>query len=36
VCLRAPQQGAYLARPPRELIERLDALFRGEAEEGAA
>ena len=36
VFLRAPQQGAYLARPPRELIERLDALFRGEAEEGAA
>ncbi len=34
--LRAPQQGAYLARPPRELIERLDALFMGEAEEGAA
>jgi exodeoxyribonuclease V beta subunit len=36
VFLRAPQQGAYLARPPRELIERLDALFLGEAEEGAA
>jgi len=34
--LRAPQQGAYLARPPRELIERLDALFMGEAVEGAA
>ncbi|MGG2395999.1 exodeoxyribonuclease V subunit beta [Pseudomonas sp. SH1-B] len=34
--LRAPQQGAYLARPPRELIERLDALFMGGAEEGAA
>lgn len=34
--LRAPQQGAYLARPPRELIERLDVLFMGEAEEGAA
>ncbi|WP_296236049.1 exodeoxyribonuclease V subunit beta [uncultured Pseudomonas sp.] len=34
--IRAPQQGAYLARPPRELIERLDALFMGEAEEGAA
>jgi exodeoxyribonuclease V beta subunit len=36
VFLRAPQQGAYLARPHRELIERLDALFMGEAEEGAA
>ena len=34
--LRAPQQGAYLARPPRALIERLDVLFMGEAEEGAA
>ncbi len=34
--LRAPQQGAYLARPPRELIERLDALFMGEAKEGRA
>ncbi|CAM4036148.1 exodeoxyribonuclease V subunit beta [Ectopseudomonas alcaliphila] len=34
--LRAPQQGAYLARPPRELIERLDALFMGEAAEGVA
>jgi len=34
--LRAPQQGAWLARPPRELIERLDALFMGEAEEGVA
>ena len=34
--IRAPQQGVYLARPPRELIERLDALFMGEAEEGAA
>jgi len=34
--IRAPQQSAYLARPPRALIERLDALFMGEAEEGAA
>lgn len=34
--LRAPQQGAYLARPPRALIERLDVLFMDEAEEGAA
>ena len=34
--LRAPRQGAYQARPPRELIERLDALFMGEAKEGRA
>lgn len=34
--LRAPQRGSYLARPPRQLIERLDALFLGEAGEGAA
>lgn len=29
---RAPTQGAYFARPPRELIERLDRLFQGKAE----
>ncbi|UFQ99457.1 exodeoxyribonuclease V subunit beta [Pseudomonas wenzhouensis] len=34
--IRAPQQGAYLARPPRALIERLDTLFMGEVGEGAA
>jgi exodeoxyribonuclease V beta subunit len=34
--LRAPANGVYLARPPRELIERLDALFKGECEEYAA
>lgn len=34
--LRAPATGAYLARPPRELIEQLDALFRGESEEVVA
>ena len=27
--LRAPAQGVWLARPPRELIEALDALFTG-------
>ncbi|WP_095153023.1 exodeoxyribonuclease V subunit beta [Pseudomonas sp. Irchel s3b5] len=26
---RAPSQGAYFARPPRELIEQLDRLFQG-------
>ncbi|ERI51663.1 hypothetical protein N878_21860 [Pseudomonas sp. EGD-AK9] len=34
--LRAPAHGVYLARPPRELIEQLDALFMGEAEEAMA
>ncbi|GHU31013.1 RecBCD enzyme subunit RecB [Betaproteobacteria bacterium] len=34
--LRAPANGVYLARPPRELIERLDALFKGEHEECTA
>ncbi len=34
--LRAPSRGLYLARPPRELIETLDALFKGEHEEAAA
>jgi exodeoxyribonuclease V beta subunit len=34
--LRAPAHGAYLARPPRELIEQLDALFMGEAKEAVA
>ncbi|GHU17497.1 RecBCD enzyme subunit RecB [Betaproteobacteria bacterium] len=34
--LRAPASGVYLARPPRELIERLDALFKGEREECVA
>ncbi|VXC59743.1 exonuclease V (RecBCD complex), beta subunit [Pseudomonas sp. 8Z] len=31
--LRAPGQGQYLARPPRQLIEQLDALFMGNAQE---
>ncbi|GHU10578.1 RecBCD enzyme subunit RecB [Betaproteobacteria bacterium] len=31
--LRAPANGVYRARPPRALIERLDALFKGEREE---
>ncbi|MGP0173495.1 exodeoxyribonuclease V subunit beta [Pseudomonas sp. NCHU5208] len=31
--LRAPASGQYLARPARELIEQLDALFLGTAEE---
>lgn len=31
--LRAPASGQYLARPARELIEQLDALFLGAAEE---
>ncbi|MDR1890481.1 MAG: exodeoxyribonuclease V subunit beta [Zoogloeaceae bacterium] len=34
--LRAPAQGVYLARPPRALIEGLDALFKGERKAGAA
>jgi exodeoxyribonuclease V beta subunit len=34
--LRAPGSGVYLTRPPRELIEQLDALFMGEAEEAVA
>ncbi len=34
--LRAPGPGAYLARPPRELIEQLDALFLGELKEVVA
>jgi exodeoxyribonuclease V beta subunit len=34
--LRAPGSGVYLARPPRELIEQLDALFMGETEEAVA
>lgn len=29
---RAPTQGVYFARPPRELIERLDRMFQGQAE----
>ncbi|RLU12055.1 exodeoxyribonuclease V subunit beta [Pseudomonas prosekii] len=29
---RAASQGVYFARPPRELIERLDRLFQGKAE----
>jgi len=29
---RAPGQGVYFARPPRELIERLDRLFQGKPE----
>ena len=29
---RAASQGAYFARPPRELIERLDRLFQGKPE----
>jgi len=29
---RAPSQGVYFARPPRELIERLDRLFQGKPE----
>jgi exodeoxyribonuclease V beta subunit len=28
---RAPSQGAYFTRPPRELIERLDLLFQGKS-----
>ncbi|WP_443696481.1 exodeoxyribonuclease V subunit beta [Pseudomonas sp.] len=28
---RAPSQGAYFTRPPRELIERLDRLFQGKS-----
>ena len=27
--LGAPSQGVYFTRPPRELIEELDALFKG-------
>lgn len=34
--LRAPVTGAYLAKPSRELIELLDALFLGESEEVVA
>ncbi|MBX5576015.1 exodeoxyribonuclease V subunit beta [Pseudomonas aeruginosa] len=34
--LRAPVTGAYLAKPSRELIKLLDALFLGESEEVAA
>ncbi|MGQ7814455.1 exodeoxyribonuclease V subunit beta [Metapseudomonas furukawaii] len=34
--LRAPGPGVYLARPPRELIEQLDALFLGESVEAVA
>ncbi|WP_044871326.1 exodeoxyribonuclease V subunit beta [Pseudomonas sp. LFM046] len=34
--LRAPGTGLYLARPSRELIEQLDALFHGDPEEAAA
>jgi exodeoxyribonuclease V beta subunit len=30
--IRAPSQGAYFTRPPRELIERLDRLFQGKPE----
>jgi exodeoxyribonuclease V beta subunit len=34
--LRAPgKEGVYLAHPPRELIENLDALFQGKSEEYA-
>jgi exodeoxyribonuclease V beta subunit len=29
---RATSQGVYFARPPRELIERLDRLFQGKPE----
>lgn len=29
---RAPSQGVYFSRPPRELIERLDRLFQGKPE----
>ncbi|MGG7649322.1 exodeoxyribonuclease V subunit beta [Pseudomonas sp. ES4] len=29
---RAPSQGVYFARPPKELIERLDRLFQGKPE----
>ncbi|MGE8067018.1 exodeoxyribonuclease V subunit beta [Pseudomonas sp. NPDC089569] len=29
---RAPSQGVYFTRPPRELIERLDRLFQGKPE----
>lgn len=28
---RAPSQGAYFARPPRQLIEQLDLLFQGKS-----
>ena len=31
--LRSPHNGQYLARPPRALIEQLDALFVGDAGE---
>lgn len=31
--MRAPGTGTYVARPERELIEQLDALFRGETNE---
>ncbi|WP_426238066.1 exodeoxyribonuclease V subunit beta [Pseudomonas sp. TWP3-2] len=30
--IRATSQGVYFARPPRELIERLDRMFQGKAE----
>ncbi|QJI42513.1 exodeoxyribonuclease V subunit beta [Pseudomonas sp. ADAK2] len=33
---RASSQGVYFARPPRELIERLDRLFQGKPEPKAA
>lgn len=34
--LRAPATGTYLAKPSRELIDQLDALFQGESGEVAA
>ena len=33
---RAPGQGIHHARPPRALIEALDALFKGERAEAVA